>query len=196
MDHIHLRTSHSLQDILHASATLSMLPAFPISERLHDRIRGWVRSKIIEAGAYDEDGFLREERYFLSMFCLCHHTFKGAKALYGKDIPEEVANRLKEELKTIFKEGCPDYFLILQDCVAWARKKRIVRKAESEYVNECLVVHCLGLEGVGFDKQGRILVLAYLEGKYGMNLSRLIRTAGWLEDTWADEADTIPRNRG
>ncbi len=51
---------------------------------------------------------------------------KGLKERYGKNITEEIKERLKYELSVIKKTGFASYFLIVQDFVNWAKKNRIV----------------------------------------------------------------------
>lgn len=64
------------------------------------------------------DGFTTAEEY------LGHLVDDGAKWRYGETYSQlrpDVVDRLKEELRVINLMGFPDYFLIVQDLVRWAR---------------------------------------------------------------------------
>ena len=50
-------------------------------------------------------------------------SFSRAKQIYGKELPEEVSDRLNDELQVIKQSGAADYFLFLQDIVNTAQSK-------------------------------------------------------------------------
>ena len=52
-------------------------------------------------------------------------VIKGLKGKFGDEVPDRYAKRIKEELKVIITQGFSDYFLIIQDLIAWARKEGI-----------------------------------------------------------------------
>lgn len=181
------------------------LPVFPVPEKYDGKIRGWVRSEIIQAGAYDEDGMLRPDEYFISMFYLCHLSFKGARKRYGKELGDEVKRRLSQELKVICKRGFPDYFLIVQDYVGWARKNGILVGPGRGSTPGSLVAYCLGITevdplrhsllferflnmsnhsvpdiDVDFDEDGRRKVIDYLVEKYGEQHVGFVKTFGTM----------------
>lgn len=177
------------------------MPSFPIPKGEEGKYRGWIRSEIIDAGAYDEDGVLRSDSYFESMCLLCHLVFKGARKIYGKVLPDNVKSRIKQELSVICELGYADYFLIVWDLVSWA-KKHGVRvgpgrgNAPGSIVNYCLGItsidplrHGLLFErflnkerpkvpdiDIDFDEVGRARVIEYLEDKYGADHVGLVMT--------------------
>ncbi|MEA2065241.1 MAG: DNA polymerase III subunit alpha [Patescibacteria group bacterium] len=62
---------------------------------------------------------------------LCYHGLKKRYPKYfienrDDDFKKEVIDRLEYELRIINKMGFPDYFLIVQDFVNWAKKNKIV----------------------------------------------------------------------
>ncbi|MGP9843329.1 DNA polymerase III subunit alpha [Brachybacterium sp. 107] len=50
-----------------------------------------------------------------------HRVHAGAKQRWGEDLPAEVSARLKFELSVICRLGVMDYFLLVEDLIAWAR---------------------------------------------------------------------------
>lgn len=50
-----------------------------------------------------------------------HRVHEGAKHRWGSDLPAEVSARLKFELSVICRLGVMDYFLLVEDLIAWAR---------------------------------------------------------------------------
>lgn len=179
------------------------IPSFPIPERIESKIIGWVKSDIIDEGAHDQDGKLRTNDYFKSMCLLCHLAFTGARKRYGKNLSEEVDNRLKHELKVICRMGYPDLFLIIQDYVNWAKRKDIYIGPGRGSSPGSLVAYCLGITAidpirngllferfinqdcpmapvidVDIEEEGRFRVIEYMEEKYGKDHVALVMTYG------------------
>lgn len=50
-----------------------------------------------------------------------HGVHEGAKHRWGSDLPAEVSARLRFELSVICRLGVMDYFLLVEDLIAWAR---------------------------------------------------------------------------
>lgn len=82
-------------------------------------------------------------------------AYGGARSIYGKDLPECVENRLKQELEVIIEKGLTDYFLIVQDWVNTARHKfDTVFFPLGCNVSDSLIAYCLGisyLDPIRFD---------------------------------------------
>lgn len=120
-------------------------------------------------------------------------SFSRAKQIYGKELPEEVSDRLNYELLIIKQIGAADYFLFIQDIVNTAQSKLGVcvgpgrGSAAGSLVNYCLGItkidplkHNLLFErfmspngttfpdiDLDFDEEGRLRVLDWLKQKYG-----------------------------
>ena len=120
-------------------------------------------------------------------------SFSRAKQIYGKELPEEVSDRLNYELLIIKQSGAADYFLFIQDIVNTAQSKLGVcvgpgrGSAAGSLVNYCLGItkidplkHNLLFErfmspngttfpdiDLDFDEEGRLRVLDWLKQKYG-----------------------------
>ncbi len=52
-------------------------------------------------------------------------VYEGARRRYGDSLPEQVKQRILEELTVIFDMGFPSYFLIVWDLIRYARERRI-----------------------------------------------------------------------
>ena len=99
-----------------------VLPVFDLPEEFLKDIDSYLEkySEVIDAGRNDEKGKYRGDAFCRSVAYLCHLTYEGARERYG-DLDEETAERLDFELKTISRMGFPDYFLIVQDFINWAK---------------------------------------------------------------------------
>lgn len=124
------------------------LPVFPIPEKAESKWRAWIRSSIIDAGAYDRNGLLRDDDFFRSICYLCYRTFNGARRIYGKDLPEAVQDRLTRELTVISRAAVADLFLIVQEYVDWARSNGILVGPGRGNTPGSLVAYCLGITRV------------------------------------------------
>jgi len=160
---------------------------------------------IIDAGLNNTSGAPRGEDFAWSVAYLCHLTYKGAEARYGKQLTEEQASQIEFELKTISNMGFPDYFLIVQDFIAAAR-------AEGTWVGPgrgsaagSVVAYCLHITNIDplkydllferflnpdrinmpdididFDDDGRGNVFRYVEHKYGKDHISHVATFGTM----------------
>ena len=109
---------------------------------------------IIENGKYeiikDKQGNVKEKKYRGDEFCrsvayLCHLSYQGAHRRYGANLTPDQENRLHFELKTISGMGFPDYFLIVQDFIGWARRNGISVGPGRGSAAGSMVAYCLGI---------------------------------------------------
>jgi DNA polymerase-3 subunit alpha len=91
-----------------------LLPEFPLPE-----------------GFADDDDYLR------------HLTLEGARKRWGDRLPEEAADRLTYELKTISDMGFSSYFIITWDLIRHARDKGIRVGPGRGSAAGCAVAYCL-----------------------------------------------------
>ncbi len=61
---------------------------------------------------------------------LTHLTWKGAKEMFGEEIPEKVKGTIEYELKFIGEVNYAEYFLTVYDIVRYAEKKRFSVRGE------------------------------------------------------------------
>ena len=73
---------------------------------------------------------------------------EGLKRRYGNKISPKVLERMEYELKIIKKAGFSSYFLIVQDIINFARKKRIVVGPGRGSVGGSLVAYLIGITEV------------------------------------------------
>jgi len=118
-------------------------------------------------------------------------TYSGAESRYGT-LSEEIKERIEFELETIKKMGYPDYFLIVQDFIAAARKMDVSVGPGRGSAAGSVVAYCLRITDIDplkfdllferflnpdrisfpdididFDDDGRSKVFKYVEEKYG-----------------------------
>ncbi len=133
---------------------------------------------------------------------LKHLTYEGAKKRYN-EISDEIKDRIEFELSTIQKMGFPDYFLIVQDFIAEARKMGVSVGPGRGSAAGSVVAYCLQITDIDplkydllferflnpdrismpdididFDDDGRQLVLNYVTEKYGKDKVAHIITFG------------------
>jgi len=70
-------------------------------------------------------------------------TFEGARSRWGKDLPDDVVDRLAFELRTIRDMGFSSYFLITWDLIRYARDKEIRVGPGRGSATGCAVAYCL-----------------------------------------------------
>lgn len=99
-----------------------VLPKFELPKDFTDNIDEWLDKykDVIEVGKNDEKGKDRGEEFRWSVAYLCKLCYEGAEKRYGT-LDKEHAERIDFELKTISKMGFPDYFLIVQEYINWAK---------------------------------------------------------------------------
>ena len=104
-----------------------VLPKFELPEDFIAKIDYWLDKykDVIDEGRNDEHGNYRGDEFCQSVAYMCKLCYDGAKERYGETLNEEQASRLDFELKTISRMGFPDYFLIVQDFINWAKRNGI-----------------------------------------------------------------------
>ena len=161
--------------------------------------------EIIDEGRYNKDGSERGEEFCQSVAYLCHLTYEGAHWRYGETLSNIQAERIDFELKTICKMGFPDYFLIVQDFIAAARKEGISVGPGRGSAAGSAVAYCLKITNIDpikydllferflnpdrinmpdvdidFDDDGRYRVFQYIEEKYGKDHISHVITYGTM----------------
>ena len=160
---------------------------------------------VIDEGRNDENGNFRGEEFCKSVAFLCHLTYSGATKRYGQTLTSEQSDRLDFELKTISHMGFPDYFLIVQDFIAWARNHGISVGPGRGSAAGSAVAYCLGITNidpirydllferflnperismpdidVDFDDEGRYKVIQYVQEHYGVDHVSHVITFGTM----------------
>ena len=102
---------------------------------------------VIDAGRCDKDGNDRGEAFTYSVAYLCELCYQGAERRYGT-LDREQAERIDFELKTISRMGFPDYFLIVQDFIAAARRQGISVGPGRGSAAGSAVAYCLGITNI------------------------------------------------
>ena len=170
-----------------------VLPVFELPEEFLAHIDTHLGkyASVIDEGRCDEKGNDRGEIFRQSVAYLCHLAYKGAEARYGT-LDGDVSERLDFELKTISRMGFPDYFLIVQDFINWAKNNGIFVGPGRGSAAGSVVAYCLGITNldpikynllferflnperismpdidVDFDDDGRYRVIRYVQEKYG-----------------------------
>ena len=177
-----------------------VLPLFRIDEGFLKDIDRYLEKykEIIDVGRCDKEGNDRGEAFTHSVAFLCHLCYEGARRRYGDTLTEEQSERLDFELKTICRMGFPDYFLIVQDFIAAARRNGISAAGSA-------VAYCLGITNIDpikyqllferflnpdrismpdididFDDDGRYRVFRYVEDTYGKDHVSHVITFGTM----------------
>ncbi|MFA6592510.1 MAG: DNA polymerase III subunit alpha [Bacteroidales bacterium] len=183
-----------------------VLPKFKIDEGFLADIDKYLAlyKDVIDAGRYDEKGNDRGEEFTHSVAFLCHLCYEGAKTRY-EEMTQEVSERLDFELKTISRMGFPDYFLIVEDYIAAARKMGISVGPGRGSAAGSAVAFCLGITNldpikydllferflnperismpdidVDFDDDGRYRVIQYVQDTYGKERVSHVITFGTM----------------
>ncbi len=170
-----------------------VLPKFDIEPGFLKDIDRYLRDfkEEIDAGRNDEKGNFRGEEFCHSVAYLCHLAYNGARGRYG-ELTQEIKDKVQFELKTISRMGFPDYFLIVQDFINWARRNGISVGPGRGSAAGSVVSYCLGITNldpikynllferflnperismpdidVDFDDEGRYRVIQYVQERYG-----------------------------
>ena len=184
-----------------------ILPKFDLPEEFLSNIDSYLEKykSVIDEGRCNKDGSERGEEFCRSVAYLCHLTYEGAHMRYGETLNEEQAERIDFELKTICKMGFPDYFLIVQDFIAAARKEGISVGPGRGSAAGSAVAYCLKITNIDpikydllferflnpdrinmpdvdidFDDDGRYRVFQYIEEKYGKDHISHVITYGTM----------------
>ena len=183
-----------------------VLPKFDIDPAFLSDIGAHLEEykEVIDAGRTDEKGVERGEEFYRSVAFLCHLTYEGARQRYGEITPE-LRERIDFELKTISRMGFPDYFLIVQDFIAEARRNGISVGPGRGSAAGSVVSYCLGITNldpvkynllferflnperismpdidVDFDDEGRYRVIQYVQDHYGLDHISHVVTFGTM----------------
>ena len=160
---------------------------------------------IIDVGRCDKAGNDRGTDFTHSVAYLCHLCYEGARRRYGDTLDQEHSERLDFELKTICRMGFPDYFLIVQDFIAAARRNGISVGPGRGSAAGSAVAYCLGITNIDpikyqllferflnpdrismpdididFDDDGRYRVFRYVEDTYGKDHVSHVITFGTM----------------
>lgn len=184
-----------------------VLPKFELPEEFMANIDSWVEKYkgVIDKGRNDEDGNYRGDGFCHSVAYLCYLTYEGAHKRYGSELSDEQNERLDFELKTISRMGFPDYFLIVQDFINWAKNNGISVGPGRGSAAGSAVAYCLSITNldpirydllferflnperismpdidVDFDDDGRYRVIQYVQEKYGIDHVSHVITFGTM----------------
>lgn len=159
------------------------------------------KAKIERLGGYDKLYRIKLEADYLAKL-----AYDGAKVRYGKELTDEVKERIKFELHIMKTMGFPGYFLIVQDFISAARNKLGVSVGPGRgSAAGSAVAYCLGITqidpikydllferflnpdrislpdiDVDFDDDGRGRVLNWVTEKYGQEKVAHIITYGTM----------------
>jgi len=183
-----------------------VLPKFNIDPAFIADIDSYLEKykDIIDEGRTGEDGIERGEEFNRSVAYLCHLAWQGAAQRYPEFTPE-LRERMDFELKTISRMGFPDYFLIVQDFIAEARREGISVGPGRGSAAGSVVSYCLGITNldpikydllferflnperismpdidVDFDDDGRYRVIQYVQEHYGVDHISHVITFGTM----------------
>ena len=171
-----------------------VLPKFELPQEFTDNLPYWLDKyrDVIDAGRNDENGNYRGDEFCASVAYMCKICYDGARVRYGDTLDEVQTERLDFELKTISRMGFPDYFLIVQDFINWAKDHGISVGPGRGSAAGSAAAYCFGITNldpirydllferflnperismpdidVDFDDEGRYRVIQYVQEKYG-----------------------------
>ena len=184
-----------------------VLPRFELPEDFLADLDHWeeLYKDIIDAGRNDEKGNYRGDDFCASVAYMCKLCYDGARERYGETLNEVQAERLDFELKTISRMGFPDYFLIVQDFINWAKRNGISVGPGRGSAAGSAAAYCFGITNldpirydllferflnperismpdidVDFDDDGRYKVIQYVQDKYGIDHISHVITFGTM----------------
>ena len=193
-----------------------VLPRFELPEDFMADIGSHLQKyeSIIAEGRYEErrdhDGNIigkteRGSEFNNSVAYLCHLVYQGAEKRYGSPLRADVAEKLDFELKTISRMGFPDYFLIVQDFINWAKTHGISVGPGRGSAAGSVVAYCLRITNldplkygllferflnperismpdidIDFDDEGRYRVIQYVQERYGTDHISHVITFGTM----------------
>ena len=184
-----------------------VLPKYDLPADFLADIDSWTEKfkDVIDEGRNDEKGNPRGEEFCRSVAYMCKLSYDGAHKRYGDQLTEEQTERLDFELKTISRMGFPDYFLIVQDFINWAKNNGISVGPGRGSAAGSAVAYCLGITNldpirydllferflnperismpdidVDFDDEGRYRVIQYVQDKYGTDHISHVITFGTM----------------
>ena len=193
-----------------------VLPRFELPEEFLKGIGSHLEKyrEVIAEGEFeitkDHDGNIisktdRGDDFKKSVAYLCELAYTGAEKRYGTPLDAKVAERLDFELKTISRMGFPDYFLIVQDFINWAKTHGISVGPGRGSAAGSVVSYCLRITNldplkydllferflnperismpdidVDFDDEGRYRVIQYVQDRYGKDHISHVITFGTM----------------
>ena len=186
-----------------------ILPKFTIDPAFLAEIDKYLElyKEVIDRGRNDEKGNYRGDEFCKSVAFLCHLTWEGARQRYGEAAETDTAlrERIDFELKTISYMGFPDYFLIVQDFINWAKRNGISVGPGRGSAAGSVVSYCLRITNldpvkydllferflnperismpdidVDFDDEGRYRVIQYVQDLYGADHISHVITFGTM----------------
>lgn len=183
-----------------------VLPKFDLPQDFLDNLDTYYEKykDVIEAGRCDESGNYRGDDFCNSVAYLCHLSYEGARERYG-ELNENQIERIDFELKTISRMGFPDYFLIVQDFINWAKDNGIFVGPGRGSAAGSAIAYCLKITNldpikydllferflnperismpdidVDFDDEGRYRVIQYVQDHYGIDHISHVITFGTM----------------
>ncbi|MBS7563823.1 error-prone DNA polymerase [Mucilaginibacter sp. Bleaf8] len=136
-------------------------------------------------------------------------TWQGAKAHFGKKIPEKLLTTIKYEIKFIEEMDYANYFLFVYDIVREARQRGILCQGRGSAANSA-VCFCLGITSVNptkfdllferfissarneppdidvdFEHERREEIIQYIYNKYGRDRAAIVATVTQLRQKGA-----------
>ena len=193
-----------------------VLPRFELPADFLKDIDHWtgLYKAVIDEGrdevVYNKDGSEKSRTYRGDDFCnsvayLCKLCYEGAHMRYGEELNDIQKERIDFELKTISRMGFPDYFLIVQDFINWAKNNGVSVGPGRGSAAGSAVAYCLRITNldpirydllferflnperismpdidVDFDDEGRYRVIQYVQEKYGVDHISHVITFGTM----------------
>lgn len=131
---------------------------------------------------------------------LTYLTWRGARQIFGEQIPDKVKYNIEYELKFIAEVNYAEYFLTVYDIVRYAREQKILCQGRGSAANST-VCYCLGITSVDpskfellferfissarneppdidvdFEHERREEVMQYIYNKYGRDRAAIVAT--------------------
>jgi error-prone DNA polymerase len=131
---------------------------------------------------------------------LTHHTWEGARKMFGEEIPEKVKKSIEFELAFVERKDLAYYFLTVHDYVWEARRLGILCQGRGSAANS-VICYCLGITPVNpmkhrllfsrfmsdardeppdidvdFEHDRREEIIQYIYGKYGREHAAIVAT--------------------
>ena len=135
-DEFYLKTAQQMEELF-ADTPEALSNTVKIAECCHVEFEFHkLKLPVFDIGSRDHLAYLREKSY------------AGLKEKYGEQPAPETVERLEYELSVIDKMGFVDYFLIVQDYVAFAKSKGIPVGPGRGSGAGSLVAYCIGITGI------------------------------------------------
>lgn len=192
--------SDALMPFFNIDASFGTEEGYKIMYNEEDLILEFGEKEYKRLGGYDKVIRIKLESDYLR-----HLTMIGAEKRYGKNLTEEVSERLDFELNTMKTMGFPGYFLIVQDFITAAREMGVAVGPGRGSAAGSAVAYCLGITDIDpikydllferflnpdrismpdididFDDDGRGKVLKWVTDKYGQDRVAHIITYGTM----------------